>query len=311
MRVAFMGTPAFAVPALEALLDHHEVVLVVTQPDRPAGRGMGVRASAVADAARARGARLMQPEKARDPALAETLRGSGAEVLVVAAYGQLLPPAVLDATAHGGINVHASLLPRWRGASPIAAAILAGDEKTGVSIMRMEAGLDTGPVLLQYEASITGEDTTATLGARLAEIGARALLEGLERIAQGTATFTPQDGSAATYAPLVKKTDGDLDWARRAAHLERAVRAYDPWPGVRVPLHGETVRLLRGKPVPGWFAGSGGAPGDIVEIGAAGITVMAADGPFLVEEVQPPGRRAMAAADYARGRRDLASSTSR
>ncbi|HEV3232309.1 MAG TPA: methionyl-tRNA formyltransferase [Candidatus Dormibacteraeota bacterium] len=306
MRVVFMGTPEFAVPSLRALLARHEVALVVSQPDRPAGRGMALRRSPVAALADAAGVPVLTPARVREPEAQARVRGAGAEALVVAAYGQILPTTLLDAAPLGGINVHASLLPRWRGASPIAAAILAGDRRTGVSIMRMEAGLDTGPVLLRREVEIAPSDTTGSLTARLAEVGAAALLDGLDRLAAGLGAFIPQPGAGVTHAGLVRKADGDWEWDRPAAELERAMRAYDPWPGLRLPLGSERVRVVAGRPLPAWSVEvEGRAPGDVLEVGREGIAVMALDQPFLLTELRPPGRRGMAAADYARGRRDL------
>ena len=306
MRVVFMGTPEFAVPSLRALLDRHEVALVISRPDRPAGRGLSLRRSPVAEVAEAAGVQLELPASVRGPELLGRVDAAAPEVVVVAAFGRILPPALLQVGRHGAINIHASLLPRWRGASPIAAAVLAGDEETGVSIMRMEEGLDTGPVLLQRRTPIGRRETTGELTARLAELGADALVEGLDRIEAGDAAFTPQDEGAVTLAPPVRKSDGDLSWDLEAAQIERAVRAYDPWPGVRLPLAGEPVRVLRARPLPAWTAdGPQRAPGDVVEVGSAGITVMAADGPLLLEVLQAPGKKAMPAAEYARGRRDL------
>jgi methionyl-tRNA formyltransferase len=306
MRVVFMGTPEFAVPSLRALLLGHDVRLVISRPDRRAGRGMSLRRSPVAAAAEAAGVDLEVPENARSPGVAERVRQAQPEVLVVAAYGRILPPELLALAPHGGLNVHASLLPRWRGASPIAAAILAGDTESGVSIMRMEAGLDTGPVLLQRRTPIKVDETAGQLTARLADLGAEALTQGLVRLARGDAVFTPQSGDGVTTAPPVRKEDGDLAWARDAAYIERAVRAFDPWPGVRLEVAGEPVRVLRAQALPDWAAGDGGTPpGTILEMDRQGILVMAGDRPLRLEAVQAPGKRAMPAADYARGRPDL------
>jgi len=305
MRAVFLGTPEFAVPSLRAVLQRHDVPLAVTQPDRRAGRGLGLRRSAVGEVAAAAGVPLLQPERVREPAVLEAVRAAEPDILVVAAYGQILPPALLEAAPHGALNVHASLLPRWRGASPVTAAILAGDDETGVSIMRMDPGLDTGPVALRRGVPIAPEDTTGSLTERLAEVGAEALVEVLEAVQSGRNAFQPQPPEGVTHAPRVRKSDGDLDWDRPAAELERALRAYDPWPGVRLPVAGVVVRVLRGGPLPTWTMPRRPA-GVVVESGPAGITVMAADGPFLVAEVQPPGKRAMAASAWVRGRRDLA-----
>jgi len=306
MRVVFMGTPEFAVPSLRALLDGHDVRLVISRPDRPAGRGMSLRRSAVAAVAGAAGVDVYLPDNPRAPEVLERVRQAQPEVLVVAAYGRILPSELLEVAPHGGLNVHASLLPRWRGASPVAAAILAGDTESGVSIMRMEAGLDTGPVLLQRRTSINVDETAGELTARLAELGADALSEGLVRLAHGDAVFTPQSADAVIVARPVRKEDGDLDWTRDADYIERAVRAFDPWPGVRLPVGGEPVRVLRARALPTWAAGAGGAPaGTVLEADHQGIVVMAGDRPVRLEAVQAPGKRAMPAADYARGRPDL------
>jgi methionyl-tRNA formyltransferase len=306
MRVVFMGTPEFAVPSLRALLAGHDVRLVISRPDRPAGRGMSLRRSPVANTAEAAGVELALPERPRAPDVLERVRQAQPEVLVVAAYGRILPPELLELAPHGGLNVHASLLPRWRGASPIPAAILAGDAESGVSIMRMDAGLDTGPVLLQRTTLIKGDETAGELSARLAELGADALSEGLELLARGEAVFTPQAGDSVTMAAPVRKEDGDLDWAREAAYIERATRAFDPWPGVRLEVAGEPVRVLRAHALPVWAAGDDGTPpGTILETDGKGIVVMAGDRPVRLEAVQAPGKRAMPAVDYARGRPDL------
>ncbi|HEV3235177.1 MAG TPA: methionyl-tRNA formyltransferase [Candidatus Dormibacteraeota bacterium] len=305
MRVVFFGTPEFAVPSLRALLARHQVAAVVTRPDRPAGRGMALRRSPVAEAADEAGVEVLQPRGARDPGLVGAIQASGADAIVVAAYGRILPPEVLEATPGGGLNVHASLLPRWRGASPIAAAILAGDAATGVSIMRMEEGLDTGPVLLQRRLRVAPDDTTRTLTPRLAELGAEAIAEGLDQLEAGTARFQPQPDEGVTYAPVIGKADGDLTWELPAGEIDRRVRAYDPWPGVRLPIGGHTVRVLEGDALPSWSSDASVRPGDVLAVDARGLEVMAADAPFLVRSVQPPGKRAMAAAEYARGRRDL------
>ncbi len=307
MRVVFMGTPEFAVPPLRALLDHHDVALVVSQPDRPAGRGMSLRRSPAAELAESAGVDLELPASIRGPEMLERIRAARPDLLVVAAYGRIVPGPMLEAARLGAINVHASLLPRWRGASPIAGAILAGDEETGVSIMRMDEGLDTGPVLLQRPAPIEPTATTGELTQLLALLGAGALLEGLESVAAGTAVFAPQDqlGGEPTVAPLVQKSDGDLEWSLPATQIERAIRAYDPWPGVRLRLDGGRVRVRKARLMPPWTAGSGGAPGQVLEVGPAGVTVQTGEGPLLLEVVQAPGKRAMPAAEYARGRRGL------
>lgn len=312
MRVIFMGTPDFALPSLESLAAKHSLALVVASPDRPAGRGLQVRRPPVAQAAARMGVPILQPQSARDQELGEAVRRSGADVVVVAAFGQILTAELLESTPLGAVNVHASLLPRWRGASPVAAAILAGDNETGVSIMQMDEGLDTGPVLLQQRMRLRGDETTGSLTGRLAEVGATALMEALDLIAARRLQPTPQAEEGVTYAPRVRKEDGDWEWDHAATEIERAARAYDPWPGLRLPLGGERPRLLRGTPMPAWTGGPAahGSPGSVIEVDQRGILLMAADAPFLVEEVQPAGRRPMSAAAFARGRRGLAGKTS-
>jgi methionyl-tRNA formyltransferase len=309
VRVVFFGTPAFAVPTLDALRSRHDLSLVVTQPDRPSGRGLDVRSSAVAARAVTAGVEVIKPQRARDPELAARIDAARPDVVVVAAYGQILSRAMLEVAPHGAINVHASLLPRWRGASPITAAILAGDPDTGVSIMRMDEGLDTGPVILRRVTAI-GEDDAESLSARLAELGAEALLEALDGIQAGTTEATPQPDLGVTYARPVKKADGDLEWTLRAEEIERALRAYRPWPGMRLPLGRERVQVVAGGPVPDWWVADGRAdlpPGAVVEVNAEGIVVMTSSTPFLVRRLKPAGKREMHAADFARGRRDLVS----
>ncbi|MGI8609214.1 MAG: methionyl-tRNA formyltransferase [Candidatus Dormibacteria bacterium] len=314
-RAVFFGTPAFAVPSLEALLAHHDVPLVVTQPDRPAGRGLELRPSPVAQRAAAAGIPVIKPVRARDPELVARVDAARADVVVVTAYGQILPKSLLDVAPHGAINVHASLLPRWRGASPITAAVLAGDQVTGISIMRMDEGLDTGPVIVQKINNILDRDDAVSVGERLSALGGQALIEALDQVAAGTATFRPQDDGEMTYAPLVKKSDGDLEWTLRALEIERAMRAYRPWPGVRLPIGGARVEVMAGGPVPDWWFTEQGEqprdepPGAVLEVmdkaDASGIVVQTSSGPFLVQRLKPPGKREMSAVEYARGRRDL------
>jgi methionyl-tRNA formyltransferase len=308
VRVAFFGSPGFAVPTLEALLARHEVPLVVTQPDRPAGRGLDVRPSAVGAAAAAAGVPVLKPQRAREAEVVARVDAARPDVVVVAAYGQLLPPALLEVAPQGALNVHASLLPRWRGASPITAAILAGDPDTGVSIMRMDEGLDTGPVLLARRTAIADREDAEALSGRLAILGAGALLEALDAVSAGAATPTPQPGDGVTYAPLVKKRDGELEWSLRALEIERALRAYRPWPGVRLPLAGEAVQVVEGGPVPDWWVDERHGdrpPGTVVDVTPEGIVVMTSSTPFLVQRVKPAGRREMSASEFARGRREL------
>jgi methionyl-tRNA formyltransferase len=301
MRIVFCGTAAFAVPALRALADSHHVIAVVTQPDRPGSRGRPAPRP-VGEAATLLGLPLLRPQRIRAPDSVAAIMALQPDSLVVAAYGQIIPTALLDGPRLGGVNVHGSLLPRWRGAAPVAAAILAGDIRTGVSIMRMDAGLDTGPVYATVEVAITPRDTTPTLTDRLAAAGAPLLLEVLTALEVGTARATAQDESAATSAPRLHREDGAVEWAAiTAVQMDRRVRALQPWPGVTATLGRERVRVLEGTPV---HAMTGVAvPGEVLATTGEDVDVATAADVYRVVRVQPPGGRAMTAAAYLRGRR--------
>ncbi len=243
-KIVFMGTPEFAVPSLRALAEHHTLVGVVTQPDRPTGRGQQVVASPVKQFAVQAGLPLIQPRKLKEPEAMGQLAAWAPDVIVVAAFGQILKPAVLDLPPHHCLNVHASRLPRHRGAAPIPAAILAGDAETGVTIMQMDAGLDTGPILAQRSEPIRPDDTTLTLGERLARLGAALLVEVLPDYLAGKLTAQPQDHTRATVAPQLKKEDGHLDFSRPAVELERRVRAFRPWPGAFASWSGRPLKII-------------------------------------------------------------------
>jgi methionyl-tRNA formyltransferase len=303
-RVVFMGTPAFAVPSLSALLSAATVVGVVTQPDRPAGRGRQTVAPPVKDVALAAGVPVIQPQRLREPAAMAQLQAWAPDVIVVAAFGQILKPAVLDLPPHGCLNVHASLLPRHRGAAPIPAAIIAGDAETGITLMRMDPGLDTGPILAQRRLPIQPDDTTASLSARLAQTGADLLVDSLPAYLAGELLPQPQDNTQATYAPQLKKEDGHLDFTRPAAELARRVRALTPWPGAfalwpaaegRAP---QPLKVLRAAALDERLAEAGQ-----VVATPHGPAVGAGAGALLLLEVQPPGKRPMPALDFARGAR--------
>jgi methionyl-tRNA formyltransferase len=274
--------------------------VVVTQPDRLGDRGKPAPRP-VADVARELRLPVWQPPRLRDTVAVDELLGHHVDALVVAAYGQILPAALLDVPRFGGVNVHASLLPRWRGAAPVAAAILAGDTEAGISIMRMDAGLDTGPVYAQRATPIAADDTTPQLAARLATMGAELLVEVLAALEAGTASAQPQDDSQATMAPRLTRTDGIVDWrTHTAVEVDRHVRGLQPWPGVTATLSGVQVRILDGG-VDG--STDGAVAGDIVRVDATSVDVATIDGVYTVRTVQPPGRRAMDAASYMRGRR--------
>jgi methionyl-tRNA formyltransferase len=301
-RVVFMGTPQFAVPTLQALDEHHEVVGVVTQPDRRAGRGRRLVESPVKRMALARGLAIVQPRTLRDTEVVARLAGWRPEVAVVAAFGQILPKAVLDLPPYGCINVHASLLPRYRGAAPIAAAILNGDAVTGITIMRMDVGLDTGPVLAQAECAIAPDDTTGSLTDKLAELGAKLLVETMDGWIEGTIQPQPQDEAQATYCRQLAKQDGLLDWSQPAVYLDRQVRACDPWPGAYTVWQGHRLKVLRATPQPDWRGE--GQPGQVREMGE-GIGVITGEGALELLEVQLAGKKAMSAGQFACGQRGL------
>ncbi|MGD2207603.1 MAG: methionyl-tRNA formyltransferase [Anaerolineae bacterium] len=301
-RIVFMGTPEFAVPALQALIEHHRVVGVVTQPDRRAGRGRKLKPSPVKKVALAQKTPLFQPKTLRTPEAAEHLAEWRPDVIVVAAFGQILRKPALELPPHGCINVHASLLPRYRGAAPIPAAILAGDTVSGVTIMRMDEGMDTGPILAQAERPIAPDDTTASLTAKLADLGAELLIETLPGWLSGDLQAQPQNDSQATYCSMLKKKDGFLDWRRSAAHLDRQVRACDPWPSTYTTWQGQRLKVLRARPHPDWQGE--GQPG-VVILESSELGVVTGQGCLELLEVQLAGKRAMAADTFARGQRGL------
>jgi methionyl-tRNA formyltransferase len=305
-RTVFFGSPEFAVPALERLVGVANVVAVVTQPDRPSGRGQALHAPAVKQAAARLDARLpvLQPEKIRTPELEASLRALGPDLFVVVAYGRILPQRLLDVPALGPWNVHASLLPRWRGAAPIQWSIIAGDALSGVSIMRMEAGLDTGPVAAVAEVAVDPADTAGSLSARLSRAGADLLVETLPLIVAGTVTLAPQDGAGVTLAPPLRKEDGHLDFTQHAAVVSARARGVDPWPGAAALLDGQPVKLFGPRPVETTAAdGAGPPPGVVLRIDGAGLAIAcAAGGAVVFAEVQLPGRRRLPAAAVASGR---------
>ncbi len=295
MRVLFYGTPVFALPTLRALLDRHTVVAVVTQPDRPAGRGQRLRPSPVKQLAAAHGLPVLQPPRLREPGWAERLRPFAPEVAVVVAFGQILPGPILDVPARGSINVHASLLPRYRGAAPIAWAIIRGERETGITTFLMDEGMDTGAIFLQRAIPIGADETAGELADRLSELAARVLLETLERLA--ALTPAPQDHAAATLAPRLRKEDGRLDWARPAAELAARIRGVNPWPGAFTATPAGRLLIWRARVVPG-----AGEPGILT--GSDGVLcVGAGEGLLQPIEVQPENRRTMPWESFLRGAR--------
>jgi len=293
MRVVFMGSPAFAVPALEAVAAAHEVAAVYAQPPRPAGRGQRPRPSAVQARAEALGLSVRTPARLRDPQAQAEFAALGADVAVVAAYGLILPPVVLEAPRLGCLNIHASLLPRWRGAAPIHRAVLAGDAETGICIMRMEPGLDTGPVLMSEATPIGPEDTTGDLHDRLAEMGARLIVQALAGL-EGLVP-RPQPDAGVTYAAKIDKAEARIDWTRPAAEVDRHIRGLSPFPGAWCLAAGERLKLLRAR-----LAEGEGAPGEILSADD-GLVVACGSGAVAVLEAQRQGRRPLTAAELLRG----------
>ena len=296
MKIAFAGTPEFAAVALESILAAgFEVTLVLTQPDRPAGRGMQLQPSPVKQVALAANIPVHQPEKLRTPEQQAPLAEAGVDVLVVAAYGIILPQAVLDMPRYGCLNIHGSLLPRWRGAAPIHRAIQAGDFETGITIMQMDAGLDTGPMLLKRAEAIHPDDTTASLHDRLAWLGADMIVEALQALPDGL-TPTPQPAEGVTYAAKIGKAEAAVDWTRPAVEIERSVRAFNPFPGVLSTYQNTPIKLWRARAID-----ATGTPGEVLLAEAAGVIVACGEGSLCITELQKPGAKRMPTADFLRG----------
>lgn len=294
MRLIFMGTPDFAVPALHALMEAgHDIVAVYTQPPRPAGRGKALRRSAVHEAADAAGLTVRTPARVkRDTTEHEAFAALNADAAIVAAYGLILPKAMLDAPRLGCLNIHASLLPRWRGASPIQTAIVAGDTQSGVCIMQMDEGLDTGAVLLQGATPITPQDTASTLHDRLSAIGGDLIVQALAT----SPTATPQPAEGVTYAKILTRDDGRLDWSRSAQELDQHIRGFTPWPGAFTTLNGTTIKIGAATPIT--------SSHDTAECGVTiddTLTIACGNGALRIERLQKPGRSMMSAADFLRG----------
>ena len=302
MRIVFAGTPEFAVPSVRAVLDRGEVVAVYTQPDRPAGRGRGLQASPVKIEALARGIDVLQPETLRTQVSRDALRALKPDVMVVVAYGLLLPPKILEIPRHGCWNVHASLLPRQRGAAPIQRAIEAGDRETGVCLMQMEQGLDTGPVLLCQKTPVGADETAGQLHDRLARLGAQTLSDGLGLLRAGikpVAIPQPTDDRVA-YAHKLEKTEAKLDWTQPADVLARKVRAFNPWPMAEAMLEGERVRIHAARPMALMHKLP---PGRLLLAGKTGLDVACGEGALRITMLQREGGRAITAADWVNARR--------
>jgi len=300
LRLVFAGTPEFAAEHLKALLaSQHEIVAVYTQPDRPAGRGQKLMPSPVKQLALENNIPVMQPPTLRDPAAQAELATLNADLMVVVAYGLILPQVVLDTPRLGCINSHASLLPRWRGAAPIQRAVQAGDGESGVTVMQMEAGLDTGPMLLKVTTAISGDDTGGSLHDRLAEMGPPAVLQAIAGLAAGTLHGEVQNNDLATYAHKLNKDEARLDWTRPAEELERLVRAFNPWPICHSTLNGETLKVLAAQPAEGH-----GAPGEILQASRDGLVVACGTDALRLTRLQLPGGKALNFSDLFNSRRE-------
>jgi len=303
LRIVFAGTPDFAVPSLRAAAQRNEVVAVYTQPDRPAGRGRGLTASPVKLEAIKRGLPVLQPQTLKSTLAREALQALKPDLMIVVAYGLILPQAVLDIPGYGCWNVHASLLPRWRGAAPIQRAIEAGDTQTGVCLMQMEKGLDTGPVLLRQTLAIGDNDTGGQLHERLAQLGAQTLADGLGLLRIGMRPVKqPQPGEGATYAHKLDKAEARLDWSQPAQTLANKVRAFNPWPVAEAELAGERIRIHGAIALP---LAHGSAAGSVLAAGREGIDVACGEGALRIRVLQREGGKAITAADYLNVRRDL------
>jgi methionyl-tRNA formyltransferase len=301
-QIVFMGTPEFAVPALKLLIEHHTVIGVVTQPDRPAGRNRQIQQSPVKQVALAHQIPVFQPEKIRRAEAMVELKQWSPDVFVVAAFGQILPQAVLDIPPHGSINIHASLLPRWRGAAPIQAAIRAGDAESGITIMKMDAGLDTGPILTQRAIPLAPDETGQSLHDKLSAIGGELLIETLPVYLNGTIIPQPQDDSQTTYAPTIKKEEGSIDWNQPAQAIERLVRAFTPWPGTYTIWNGQPLKIHSGT------IGAGqAATGRVIE-DQGRIAIGTGDGVFYPHQVQLAGKNTLSIHDFIKGRADFLNS---
>ncbi|MDP9771168.1 methionyl-tRNA formyltransferase [Kosakonia cowanii] len=302
LRIIFAGTPDFAARHLDALLSsEHEIVGVFTQPDRPAGRGKKLMPSPVKVLAEEKGLPVFQPASLRQPENQQLVAELNADVMVVVAYGLILPKAVLDMPRLGCINVHGSLLPRWRGAAPIQRALWAGDAQTGVTIMQMDVGLDTGDMLYKLACPVTPEDTSATLYDKLAGLGPQGLIETLQQLAQGSAQPQVQDEELVTYAEKLSKDEARMDWSLSAEQLERCIRAFNPWPMSWFVVDEQPVKVWKASVLP---SSTQAEPGTIVEASKSGIQVATAEGILNLESLQPAGKKAMSAQDLLNSRRE-------
>ncbi|MFZ0591722.1 MAG: methionyl-tRNA formyltransferase [Bryobacteraceae bacterium] len=290
MRIIFLGTPEFAAPSLQALIEAgHEIAAVFTQPDRPKGRGNQFAASPVKEAALRLGLTVLQPDRVRRPEHVATIAALEPSLMVVVGYGQIIPQSIIDIPPHGVLNVHASLLPKYRGAAPIQWAIAKGETETGVTIMRIDAGLDTGDMLLKWSTAIYPDETASELSRRLAPAGAKLLIDAIKQIESGTARFEPQDAAQATYAPILKKEDGRVDWSRSATEIYNRLRGFAPWPGSYTTLRGQTLQIYKARPIE---AAAEGEPGTL-HVEKRRLLVTCGAGSLEVLELQMEGRKRM------------------
>jgi methionyl-tRNA formyltransferase len=295
LRAVFMGTAPFALPALQSLADSEEVIAVITQPDRPRGRGQEVAPPPAKEFAEGLGLQVLQPERVKDPPFITQLEGLGPDVIVVAAFGQILPPAVLDLPRLGCVNVHPSLLPKYRGAAPINWAIINGEPKTGVTTYLMDEGMDTGPILLVREVEIGPDETAQELGERLADVGGKLVVETIKGLKEKSLQPIPQDEQGVSYAPLLKKTDGLIQWEEEAEQIRNRIRGMIPWPAAFTWWKGKRMKLFRGK------TGDGaGAPGEITSTDG-GVEVICGVGSLFIEELQLEGGKRMGWEEFTRG----------
>ncbi|WP_352400251.1 methionyl-tRNA formyltransferase [Anaerotignum sp.] len=299
MRVIFMGTPDFAVYSLKALITQHEVIAVVSQPDKPKGRGKKVVSTPVKEYALEQGIPVYQPEKARDPEFVALLQGLQPDVIAVTAFGQILPEDILNIPKYGCINVHGSLLPKYRGAAPMQWSIIDGEAVTGITTMFMAKGMDTGDMLLKAEVPIHPDDNFASVHEKMAEAGGNLLLETLAALQAGTVTRVPQDHEAATYAPMITKETGHIDWSKSAKEIINLMRGLDPTPGAYAMYEGEPLKLFKGEKANEEYAQ--GKMGEIVDVIKKGVVVKCGDGAVTITELQARGKKRMSADAYLRG----------
>ncbi len=298
MKIIFAGTPTFAAHALETLINSgYEIALVLTQPDRPAGRGMKLNVSAVKLLAQKYELTLLQPHSLNQSEVYTQLTTIGADVMVVAAYGLILPAKVLSIPRLGCLNIHASLLPHWRGAAPIQRAILAGERETGITIMQMDQGLDTGDILIQRSIPIAHNDTTKTLYDKLTKLGSQCIIEALNLLSNGSLTATPQNEAEASYAPKLNKKEAEIDWRLSADKISRSVRAFNPYPGTYSVIHGFPLKILQSRVT----SNTTGNPGEILSTGQEGITVACGNGTLVIEVVQKSGGKKITAMEFLSG----------